>query len=132
MVSAAPKIPKPLKTPVETRRILDALSKQHPNADTELDFRNPYELLVAPLDPEAAAFESPLLAPALKLAAEGVRRLHALEPDAPLNAWVHDVPWWHIEIFPRLSVLAGIELGAGAYINTLPPEEAARRLREAG
>jgi UDPglucose--hexose-1-phosphate uridylyltransferase len=94
--------------------------------------RVPYEILVAPVDPEAAAFESPLLAPALRLAAEGVRRLHALEPGAPLNAWVHDVPWWHIEIFPRLSVLAGIELGAGVYINTLPPEEAARRLRKAG
>jgi endonuclease-3 len=39
--------PKPLKTPAETRRILDALSAQHPNADTELEFRNAYELLVA-------------------------------------------------------------------------------------
>ena len=40
-------IPKPPKTAAETRRILDALSTQHPNADTELDFRNAYELLVA-------------------------------------------------------------------------------------
>jgi endonuclease-3 len=39
--------PKPLKTSAETRRILDALFTQHPNADTELDFRNAYELLVA-------------------------------------------------------------------------------------
>ena len=39
--------PKPLKTPAETRRILDALFTQHPNADTELDFKNAYELLVA-------------------------------------------------------------------------------------
>ena len=39
--------PKPLKTPAETGRILDALFTQHPNADTELDFRNAYELLVA-------------------------------------------------------------------------------------
>jgi endonuclease III len=39
--------PKPLKTPAETRRILDALFTQHPDADTELDFRNAYELLVA-------------------------------------------------------------------------------------
>ena len=29
------------------RRILSALSKQHPGAFTELDFRNPFELLVA-------------------------------------------------------------------------------------
>ena len=40
-------IPKPPKTPAETRRIFAALSTQHPNADTELNFSNPYELLVA-------------------------------------------------------------------------------------
>lgn len=40
-------LPKPLKTSAETRRILATLSTQHPNADTELAFRNPYELLVA-------------------------------------------------------------------------------------
>lgn len=40
-------IPKPLKTTAETRRILDALATQHPNADTELHFSNAYELLVA-------------------------------------------------------------------------------------
>jgi endonuclease-3 len=40
-------VPKPAKTPAEVRRILAALSKQHPNADTELNFTTPYELLVA-------------------------------------------------------------------------------------
>ena len=40
-------IPKPPKSPADTRRILAMLSMQHPNADTELNFRNPYELLVA-------------------------------------------------------------------------------------
>ncbi|MBA2260817.1 MAG: endonuclease III [Acidobacteria bacterium] len=39
--------PRPLKTTAETRRILDALFTQHPNADTELDFKNAYQLLVA-------------------------------------------------------------------------------------
>ena len=43
----APKIPKPRKSPVEARRILQRLASQHPNADTELHFTNPYELLVA-------------------------------------------------------------------------------------
>jgi len=36
-----------------------------------------------------------------------------------------------VELLPRLSVLAGLELGAGVYVNSLPPEEAAARLREA-
>ncbi len=38
---------RPPKTAAETRRIMAALAKQHPNADTELHFSNPYELLVA-------------------------------------------------------------------------------------
>jgi endonuclease III len=42
-----PNLPIPPKTPAETRRILAKLERQHPNADTELNFRNPYELLVA-------------------------------------------------------------------------------------
>jgi endonuclease-3 len=36
-----------VKTASETRRILDALETQHPNADTELHYRTPFELLVA-------------------------------------------------------------------------------------
>ena len=40
-------IPKTPKSPADTRKIFAKLSTQHPNADTELNFRNPYELLVA-------------------------------------------------------------------------------------
>jgi endonuclease-3 len=36
-----------LKTAVETRRILDALEAQHPDADTELHYTNAFELLAA-------------------------------------------------------------------------------------
>jgi endonuclease III len=36
-----------VKTASETRRILDALESQHPDADTELHHRNAFELLVA-------------------------------------------------------------------------------------
>jgi endonuclease III len=36
-----------MKTRVEARRILAALEKHHPNADTELAYRNAFELLVA-------------------------------------------------------------------------------------
>jgi endonuclease-3 len=36
-----------LKTPGDTRAILDKLETQHPGADTELRYRNPFELLVA-------------------------------------------------------------------------------------
>jgi endonuclease-3 len=36
-----------MKTASETRRILDKLETQHPDADTELHYRTPFELLVA-------------------------------------------------------------------------------------
>src|SRR5688500_12281301 len=36
-----------VKSPSDTRRIIRSLAKQHPNADTELHYRNAFELLVA-------------------------------------------------------------------------------------
>jgi UDPglucose--hexose-1-phosphate uridylyltransferase len=93
--------------------------------------RLPYELLIAPAEHrDENAFGSELLPVALALLGEAVRRLHAVEGPVPLNAWLHAGRHWHIEVLPRLSVLAGLELGAGIYVNTLPPEEAAARLRD--
>jgi endonuclease-3 len=37
----------PLKSPQTTRRIIETLAEQHPNADTELHYTTPFELLVA-------------------------------------------------------------------------------------
>src|SRR4029450_6066122 len=36
-----------MKSPKTTRRIIETLAAQHPNADTELHYRTPFELLVA-------------------------------------------------------------------------------------
>ncbi len=36
---------------------------------------------------------------------------------------------WHIEIFPRLTKVAGFEWGTGCYINPVAPEKAAQYLR---
>jgi endonuclease-3 len=41
------RVPTPSKSSVDTRRIMARLGTQHPNADTELNFTTPYELLVA-------------------------------------------------------------------------------------
>jgi galactose-1-phosphate uridylyltransferase len=35
-------------------------------------------------------------------------------------------------LLPRLTILAGLELGAAIFVNTLPPEEAAARLKAEG
>jgi UDPglucose--hexose-1-phosphate uridylyltransferase len=94
--------------------------------------RVPYETVIAPAEPEAGALESALLAAALKLLAETVRRLQRLEGQLPLNAWLERSPDdWRLVLFPRLNVLAGLELGASIFVNTVAPELAAARLREA-
>jgi UDPglucose--hexose-1-phosphate uridylyltransferase len=36
---------------------------------------------------------------------------------------------WHLEFSPRLTKTAGFEWGAGDYINTVSPEDAASKLR---
>jgi UDPglucose--hexose-1-phosphate uridylyltransferase len=96
--------------------------------------RAPYELLIAPSEHLVDAFgETALLAAALALVADEVRRLNVVEGPTPFNLWLHNFQGdghWHLELVPRLSVFAGIELGAGIYVNTLEPEEAAARLRD--
>jgi UDPglucose--hexose-1-phosphate uridylyltransferase len=93
--------------------------------------RVPYETVIGPVDSDTDALTSPRLAAAVRLLAEIVRRLHALEGPAPLNAWLEPGRRsWRLVLFPRLTVLAALELGAGIFVNTLPPEEAAARLRE--
>jgi UDPglucose--hexose-1-phosphate uridylyltransferase len=94
--------------------------------------RLPYEALIVPRDhPHGSAFGSPLLPAAIALLGDAARRIRTLEGTVPLNAWLHDGAHWHLELLPRMSVLAGLELGAGVYVNTLAPEEAAERLRSA-
>jgi len=93
--------------------------------------RSPYEMLVAPLACHADPFAAGNLALALALVAEAVQRLRAAEGDVALNVWLHAPGHWHLEIVPRLTVLAGLELGAGYYVNTLAPESGAGILREA-
>ena len=81
--------------------------------------RLPYETLIGG--------ESFHLGAALRLLRDVVTRLRAVEGPIPWNAWLHDN---HLELVPRVSTLAGIELGAGIYVNTVDPAEAARELRE--
>lgn len=94
--------------------------------------RMPYELQIAPVRSEAQWLRSDLLAPALHLLAELVRRVRSVRGEAtPFNAWLHDGDPWHLELLPRTTRLAGLELGAGVYINPVAPEAAAAALRDA-
>ena len=93
--------------------------------------RLPYELVLAPAEPRGNAFADDLLPAALQLLCEAIRRVHTAAGASPLNAWLHDSDDWHFELLPRLSILAGVELGAGWWINALAPESAAAALQEA-
>ena len=86
---------------------------------------------------------------------EVVARIERAAPGAEFNWWLHQAPFfphseragvmlpggrvwegdvpagwrWHVEIVPRISSLAGFELGIGCHISVMSPEESARRLR---
>ncbi|MDQ3936860.1 MAG: DUF4921 family protein, partial [Actinomycetota bacterium] len=55
----------------------------------------------------------------------------------PFNLWVRTAPrgaerfCWRIDLLPRLTNQAGLEMGAGVNLNVVAPEDAAARLREA-
>jgi UDPglucose--hexose-1-phosphate uridylyltransferase len=89
--------------------------------------RLPYETVIAPAESGVG------WGAALVLLGRVVRRLHALEGPVPLNAWLErSNDDWRLVLLPRLTILAGLELGAGIFVNTLPPDEAAARLKAEG
>ncbi|MDD2629559.1 MAG: galactose-1-phosphate uridylyltransferase [Limnochordia bacterium] len=68
----------------------------------------------------------------------GIRRLESAFDVIPYNMVLHTAPWeighehyhWHLEILPRLTIVAGFEFGTGYYINPTAPELAANSLRQ--
>jgi len=104
--------------------------------------RSPFEMWVLPKQ-HASSFLSADDATFRGLAAifsECMKRLDRCMPGVPYNFVLHGAPLrsqpldhyhWHFEIMPKLTMVAGFEWGSGFYINPVPPEEAARFLREA-
>ncbi len=111
---------------------------------------SPFEMRLFPLqhnhdfalqnDTELANFAVALQSTLLKL--------RSLLRDPPYNFILHTAPpahprpglpdyWsslandyhWHLELVPRLNRIAGFEWGSGLHINPMPPEAAARHLR---
>lgn len=75
------------------------------------------------------------------LAHRQIRRLEKRYPETPYNFVIHTAPscstdtpefHWRMELFPRLTKVAGFEWGSECYINPLAPEDAARELRRVG
>jgi UDPglucose--hexose-1-phosphate uridylyltransferase len=98
--------------------------------------RVPFQVMLAPRRPRAR-FEDdgPLGAALLHDVLTRLRRRLGANP--PLNLWVRTAPsgadhfCWRIDVMPRLTHLAGLELGAGLNLCVLAPEQAAAELRDA-
>ncbi len=99
---------------------------------------SPYELLIVPRQHEAHLPHSPeatlvAIGTAIK---DGLKALQSHLGDIAYNVVFHSAPYrsttlfhWHIHILPKLTTLAGFELGTGLYINIVTPEEAAENIR---
>ncbi|MDP2167811.1 MAG: galactose-1-phosphate uridylyltransferase [Thermodesulfovibrionales bacterium] len=104
--------------------------------------RSPFETWILPKT-HASAF-GPIRQSFSSLAGIFQRVLKQLDKTLdvpPYNFVIHTSPFndenneyyhWHIEIMPKLTKIAGFEWGSGFYINPIPPEDAAKFMREAG
>ncbi len=97
--------------------------------------RLPFQLMLAPRRPRARFENDEVGAPLLH---DGLCRLaRLLGSSPPLNLWVRTAPrgveqfCWRIDVAPRLTHLAGLELSTGLNLNIVSPEHAASLLREA-
>jgi len=103
--------------------------------------RVPFETWVLPR-PHGAAFEhiaDDVLHDLAHVLGTVLAKLDRALQDPPYNLMLHSAPFsvgespayhWHFELVPKLVGLAGFELGSGFHINPLPPEDAARVLRD--
>ncbi len=104
--------------------------------------RSPFEVWILPKAHYSSYVDLnddsyPLLA---EIFSETLKRLEKVLGKAPYNFILHTAPFrepelphyhWHFEIMPKLTLMAGFEWGSGFFINPLPPEDAAKYLREA-
>jgi UDPglucose--hexose-1-phosphate uridylyltransferase len=102
--------------------------------------RLPYETWVLPTAHDSHFEDSSdemLAALAAKLHAI-VKVMEEQLPEAAYNYLIHTAPFdslrgphyhWHVEIIPRVTMMAGFELGSGYFINPVSPEKAAAALK---
>jgi UDPglucose--hexose-1-phosphate uridylyltransferase len=97
--------------------------------------RLPFQLMLVPRRPRARFEDDGPTGAALLH--DGLRRLaRQLGSSPPLNLFVRTAPLgaehfcWRIDILPRLTHLAGLELSTGVNLNIVAPEHAAALLRD--
>jgi UDPglucose--hexose-1-phosphate uridylyltransferase len=97
--------------------------------------RFPFQLMLAPRVPRMRfQDDGPIAAAMLHGALTRLAERFGTAP--PLNLWIRTAPsgaehfCWRIDIVPRLTYIAGLELGAGVNLNIISPERAAAELRD--
>jgi UDPglucose--hexose-1-phosphate uridylyltransferase len=97
--------------------------------------RLPFQLMLAPRVPRARFQDDGPTGAALLH--DGLRRLaRHLGSSPPLNMWIRTAPLgaeqfcWRIDVLPRLTHIAGLELSTDLNLNIVSPERAASLLRE--
>ena len=102
--------------------------------------RFPYEMWILPKEHRESfeTTEDSQLAELAALMQDLIRRLEATLDSPAYNYWIRNAPFrlshhddyhWRIELTPRMTRLAGFELGTGCFINPVRPEDAAAQLR---
>jgi UDPglucose--hexose-1-phosphate uridylyltransferase len=97
--------------------------------------RLPFQLMLAPRRPRPR-FEDDGPSGAALLHDGLCRLARHFGSSPPLNMWVRTAPLgaehfcWRIDVVPRLTHLAGLELSTGVNLNIVAPEHAAALLRE--
>ena len=97
----------------------------------------PYEMLVVPRDHNPHLHHSPdadlsAVGRAIRFA---LGRLREVVGDVAYNLVIHSAPYrapepyhWHVHLVPKLTTVAGFELGTGVLINIVNPEQATEEL----
>lgn len=103
--------------------------------------RAPFETWIAPTEhqPSFGQVTPSAMAELASVLRRTLAALHRGLGNPDYNFIVHSAPTedenrpyylWHLQILPRLSTLAGFELGSGIFITTMMPEESAAFMRE--
>jgi len=102
----------------------------------------PYETWVVPVQHAAdfGTLADGALVPLAEMLVDALARLRAALDDPPYSVVLHAGPLdgsdqaefhWHWEVIPHLGFELGMEWGTGIFSNPVPPEDAARQLRDA-
>ena len=113
----------------EERRLAQRIIVQSDTYSAFIPFaaRSPFETWILPRRHAASFLETsvPERADLAEILEELLRLMEHALGDPP---YYH----WHIELLPKVSIVAGFEMGSGVFINITKPEEAARFIREKG